>query len=207
MIYVLVNLKYAYALVDSGTSDIAEFSADEIILLDKFANVVGCEESGIREGVVVAHWTERGYRLESWLNLNIDETALSGAEIDAMKGRGYYIVDNFKSVFERFCSPRLMLARGIRVLVTDRGRLLYLDALQKPKVILGDFCQVVNPEAFCDDCIYTTFILDDRVKSIPFNFGVNVWNKYVFDITALSDLNLLRTMRELKTQGYVDLIG
>jgi len=207
MVYVLADLYDAYALVDDKTRDIAEFHGDEVGLLNSFVNVIGYDSGYIREGISIVHSPHSGSVFNSWI---FSKGQYFQEEIEELKARGYLFIDYADTVvdelFERLSNPRLALAFGIHALVTDCGRLLYINTRGRSRVVLGDFCRVVCADSFSNKCAYTLFVVDDRIQKFSSNFCVDIWNKYNFDISGLSNSSVIWTLRELEEKGYVNLI-
>jgi len=154
-----------YALFDDRDNNVTEFTSSEVVLLDRFIHVVGCEADKLQVAVL---------RVRSLITTCVGKLSFMSIpreEALQLEEKGYLVMyeddsdDLVSSIvgLVNFCSPSLLVRFGVYAVVTDKGRLLYLHTRDKERVVLGDFCSCL-----CDRCIsvesQAVLVFDDRIK-------------------------------------------
>jgi len=196
MVYVLMKLSYRWVLLDRRDCEVAEFYDDEVKLLNRFVNVVGCEGTFIRLGILEYTGDGGSYEVGSWLGNTLLDYFMSRLDLEELKKRGYLLEEHKVSqlCYDYLFSPKLAVAYGIKALVTDKGMLIYLNTMCRPRVILGEFCSSIASGAIVGYNFETTYVMDDRVKEVAQDFMGNSWRRIMVDITNLTNSSVMMAL-------------
>jgi len=172
-----------------------EFSTEELVLLNHFIRVIGVFDTYIEAAVVrVLFNSARSWLDGSW-SQPVDEFYTDSVR------QGYLVLNDIS--YSEIFQPRYMLSHCVKALVTDKGRLVYLDMSRNQPIVLSELCSSLGCR-----CIHTRnnlYILDDGIKFIEPNF-VAGYIHVAMDITDYHNQAGLEVLYALRSNGRIDLI-
>jgi len=156
-----------------------EFSFDEIALLSHFMSLIGYSKDKIMPSVFL------GNASFSSVVTFPDRLIVIGADsvIDTWKRDGFLFLGYDMCPYD----ADLAMRYGIKALVTDRGRLIYLDTRKRSSLVVGEFCNAINKGAIQGGA-ESTIYLDDRISYIELNFYIKLGGS--IDISKLHNVAL-----------------
>ncbi len=155
------------AVLDDALGSCWEFTVDELILLNKFINVVGVEQDGIHVSVCMLARMQGRLSIAEYITFKFVD-GLSKVGVRELEDRGYiFYRDNFDK--SRFYNPEIAMRFGISALVTDRLNLLYCKSKRGSRVVLCDFCRGV--EGFSLRTSECEYVFDERISHVGRDFA------------------------------------
>lgn len=207
IIHINTDMSRYYVIGEHG--DVCSFDESSVRLLDKFEKVAGIYDNSIVISVYEAISVGDTFGNYNMVPLVIGGDALwwSLNKIHKYQHSGYQIWGDFEGAegpeFMNY-NPAITLSHGVHALVDDTGRLLYLDALGRDSVVLGDFCTSLG-----EFCIWfvktpTVYIFDDRIKYVPDKFYSmpNKSDPIRINTAHVTDVVLKCSLEWQKVRGY-----
>jgi len=168
-----------YAVADL-VGNVTEFNSDELFILSLYVHIVGCENPEKPRVAVLYALLNTLYSVQEWLGRRVTD-GLSVVEKKALDDLGYII--EMKKAPDKFYNPSILVRTGMYAVVTDRGRLLYLNAGSRKCVVLGDICSSLY--VGCLQYHTPVYVFDDRIESVNPNFDCRLFGQQTWDIRGL----------------------
>jgi len=179
-IWILSRIGHILVLF-TGRDDISEFDIAEVDLFSKFNPIVGYRDIFDFDVSVVGR---EGTFYYDWLNPM--ETHRCADDIEFQNYKSYLRGDSI-NIFD----PHLVVRFGVYAVVSDRGRLLYLDMLNKKRLVLSDICTSLAP--CCLRGGGYTLVFDDEIQDIHYNFCMGCMD-IICDVSRLSLWSMLKLL-------------
>ncbi len=169
--------KHASSLaVMTAEYDVAEFDFSELPVLSAYIKLVGYSSESIFPSVLIHR---KGGTITTFPDRIMFPPSALRQEMMLLKP------DNLPF------DTKLAMRYGVKALVTDRGRLLYLNTMNKARLLLGEFCSSVNTKAISGGDS-TRIYLDDRIEYVELDFYAK--GKGGVDISRLHHTDVIQVV-------------
>jgi len=191
-----------YIIWDDKVHNYTELSSKELDFLSKFVRIIGVRGSERFVTVCYVGIMLGSYELYNWMD---EKRVFRGTkeEVKKFARRGYVLLEKglgFKYFDNRLSMPSLLMRTGMNIIVTDRGKLLYLDALHHKYVVLGDFCNELCRGSVCNGSYDTVFVIDSRIKRVDAEFALH------YPVIPVVDISKYKGEWNVKKDA-VDILG
>jgi len=143
---------------------VEEFSFSELVFLNQFVHIVGVHDDSVEIAVQAIYTEQDTIWTCSWITGASIGYGTTEDVIQRKRQEGYLIDEDFD-----LYNPKLAMRYGAKIIVTDRGSLLYCKPGSRKRLVLGEFCSKVRYNSLRGD--YTAeYVFDRRIVSVDSDF-------------------------------------
>jgi len=190
MYYILSRISPDLYAVFGEKRVVEEFSISELRLLCNFVHIIGCEDVNCPLVSILYHKWGAYSSIAGQFMYQEYNSGLENAKM-----QGYLIIEDGN--VDSFVNLHILMQHGVKAVVTQEGRLLYLDTCDKHFFRLGSICSKLGSECIPCDGRSVVYEFDDRIVSVaPDAFKLSSFPAYV-DITDVTNKDTLSDLGRL----------